>query len=426
MSKKVYGLFTALLVTVIAISLGILLFSQISVEHVEAAAGAACGSHSDCSKGYLCGGGNCTIWDCFSDGDCSMFGSGLYCEFNLNPPRPGGGGLCTSTSHKGGSAPATPAPTPAPTPTPVPKASIASKSVPQNFKKQGSKTTDFSSLNQEQAKSVSDVTIDDPTTTMIKFTKALDLSSDEVANKFQELNKYVTLGKGYVEIKSAQFPQLNVQAQVTMRNMNLIQNQFKILKDGKDVTETIEGLKYTAQNKQLLFNVKGFSKYVVVGNLLLDQSDEEVEKNIYTVSGQVGDVGSKVVIKLNGTELESEIKPNKEGKFTTEAALEEGDNEIVVEATSTSGFKETRNLNIKYTKPVVEVIQENLPVILLVAVVIIIVIVVIVVIVIKFLKRKKGKKKDIVKKDSVKMDKNETEDLASAKDQIDNLEPTKS
>ena len=240
----------------------------------------------------------------------------------------------------------TPAPAPAHKPAPVvPKvenAPVASVTLPSEFKQEGSQTTDLSKLTTESAKSVSNFTLDNVGIGSIKYLEAVDLSSQDTANKFKNLSSYVQISYGKVKVDSEALGVLNKNEQINL-NMNLVDGyEIVILKDGEVVDGAVSNIVY--KDGVLSFEVGGFSEYVIKPILTLDDVESETNKKIISITGGVSDLSASVKMIVNGVEQAVEV--DELGNFDVMIDLIDGNNDVKVVVTSLNGVVDEQELVI--------------------------------------------------------------------------------
>lgn len=246
-----------------------------------------------------------------------------------------------------------------PTPKPVvviPKAPISQAKIPEIFIQKGSNTTSFSNLTLENSKAVKDLTLDILNVGAIQFTEDVDLSANELKEIFSQLDSYVKINQGEVEIDTNQLPQLNKTAKVTIHNINLLQPPT-ILKDG----EYVEGLvsNISLENQTLSFNVTGFSKYTIKPSTQLSYPAITNDQQVTTINGITTDPSAQITIRLahNVTLLVENIDNN--GNFKVEVPVIGDNSQYFFDIVYFNGL--TENQTIEITRPSGNVIKPDMP-----------------------------------------------------------------
>ncbi len=213
--------------------------------------------------------------------------------------------------------------------------------------KENSTTSDLRGLSVDDSKEVEDFTLDVVGKSKIEFLEKVDLSGEEIADKFVKFEEYISLKSGAVSIDSEAIPQLNKNAKITFYNLNLLKDEIEIYKDGKDVTDEVKNLEY--KNKNLSFEVDSFSEYKVGTGLTILQPIENitVEEGSYLIKGKVSDLDSKVVVEVNGKKYDVKDVDD-QGRFEKEVTLKDGENKVSVLATSVSGKVDKKDLVITW------------------------------------------------------------------------------
>lgn len=169
----------------------------------------------------------------------------------------------------------------------------------------------------------------------IKFNETVDLSSDEVKNKFKELDKYIKVAqKGVISIDSTNLPQLNKKATLTMKALNFVKTP-RVLYNGKENKSVISNIKY--KEGTLTFDVSKFSTFTAAPNIEIEEPENNFSTSEKTVKlkGKVNDPTASVSAKLNNKNL-GKVKVATNGSFEKEVNLDEGNNNLVVSALSSN------------------------------------------------------------------------------------------
>ncbi len=249
----------------------------------------------------------------------------------------------------------TPAPIPSPTPVVAPEIEKITISLPSEYSQASSTTTSLSGLTVDEVQAVNNFTLEKLDTGKIEFLEPVDLSSEETQNKLKDLNTYLRIDSGMVELKSSDLPALNKKAKLTFANLSLNVEKVKILKDGMDVTSELSNLVYDKESKKISFEVTGFSKYEIAPNLQINNYQEKltVTTQQYELKGNVSDLNASLTVKVNGEKLDlSKNVVNDNGEFAIEVDLVEGQNNLIVEATSPNDVSEIKSFEINYQKEI--------------------------------------------------------------------------
>lgn len=210
-------------------------------------------------------------------------------------------------------------------------APISSVVLSSVFKNSSSRTSDLSNLTNEEAAHFKNFIIEDVLFGMIQFTEEVDLSGEDIAQKFAELSKYIKIEKGKVYVDSENLPQLNKRARVSIYNQNLVPNEFSVYRDNTELDSEQINLDYASKAKIVSFDVAGFSTYIVKPNLVIETPDSIDTKTAeYPIRGRVGDLDSQVTINLSGEEEKFTMSPEEDGSFEHIFKLNEGQNEVVI------------------------------------------------------------------------------------------------
>jgi len=218
--------------------------------------------------------------------------------------------------------------------------------LPSAFTKVGSSTTDLSKLDPEKVDSVENFTLDDPTANKIVFLEPIDLSDDAIAEKFAELDTFVSISEtGRVFVDATELPVLNKKAQITMRNLKLTNSVTPVIVEDGEVSTKVSNVKFS--NGLLTFDVSSFSSYAFRPTLKIE-ADKEVSDPNYTINGEVNDLESKIDIYLGEERLAQELDPDEDGKFVFSYTLVNADNEFKVVASSLNGEVASVEFSVNY------------------------------------------------------------------------------
>ena len=207
--------------------------------------------------------------------------------------------------------------------------------LPGAFTKVGSSSTDLSKINSEDVAAVENFTLDDPTANKIVFLEPVDLSDDALAEKFAELDTYVSIGEeGRVLLDSVELPALNKKAQITMRNLSLTSSTTPVIVEDGEVSSKVSNTKYS--NGLLTFDVSSFSSFAFRPTLKVE-AEEQVTNPSFTINGEVNDLEAKIDIYLGEERIAEELDPDDEGKFVFAYSLVNAENNFKVIASSLNG-----------------------------------------------------------------------------------------
>lgn len=237
------------------------------------------------------------------------------------------------------------------------KAPIVEVVLPDIFTKERSKTTELSELTLESSRTVKDFTIDNVNIGTITFPEEIDLSSDDLNDKFGNLDQYITIKKGSISLDTDSLDIFQgKKAYLTMYDLNLITDNIKILHDGEQVVsrgEACSDISYDEESKTLSFCVNSFSKYEIAPNLVIDEDIKGINKTYnqtIDVKGSISDKDAVITLYLND-EIQSEnINIDPDGTFSCKLNLSEGENKIKLQASSYNGVIETQEFNVKLLK----------------------------------------------------------------------------
>ncbi len=267
---------------------------KISAQHYP-----SCNTYNDCpivvngqNYFYPCLNNTCSYLSCqkadssIDPSICTTYGANTCINgvgyYNGNAITSGYQCLITGSTNPPAPQPSpTPAPTPQPAPVPAPtstppanntveesKPAINTVTLPDRFKLEGSMTTDFSKISNEDASSFVGLTFDVPGSSSIKFNDPVDLTNAALIEKLKEINNYIILERGQVIVDSEVLTQFKeISASLIMYDVFLDPSNIVILKDGVEVTDDmVSSVNYDANTKILSFDVKGFSTYEVIEN----------------------------------------------------------------------------------------------------------------------------------------------------------------
>ena len=206
--------------------------------------------------------------------------------------------------------------TPAPQPIIIiPKASISQAQIPELFIQPGSQTTNLSKLTLSESTAVRDFTIDNLNVGTIVFTEPIDLSATELKETFSELDKYIKIEKGYVEINTDILPQLDKSAQITFYNLNLLETPA-ILKDEESIPTNNNISSVSFENQTLTFSVSEFSKYTIKPSTTFIDIPKETEQEVIKILGKTTDPSAIIEIFLPHNIVLTIENIDKDGNFS--------------------------------------------------------------------------------------------------------------
>lgn len=231
------------------------------------------------------------------------------------------------------------------------KPAIATKTLPGAFTKEKSKTTNISTLTKEDVGSFKGFVLDIVGKAKVEFTRSINLGDSELLSVIEELDKYVLLKTGSVEIKASEVGVFNTAATITMYGLNLNPDAIEILKDGELADVEITDVEYNPETQILTFKVSGFSKYQVGPGL---EINEEISTSLqeYTLIGKVSDYDAVITAEVNGEAYDEEITIDENGLFEIVINNQEGENTVIVTAASVSGVEEEITVTITYGEAV--------------------------------------------------------------------------
>jgi len=272
-------------------------------------------------------------------------------------------------------APTTPTPPPATTQEPestqtqeveAPKpelAPIASITLPDQFSSKEGETTILNQLTMDEAKQVENFTLHIPGKGKIIWQQPLDLSTQEIANMFTELDRYVQIETGSVSVDSEQLPILNTPAHIEFYNVHLVEDII-IFKDGEPAVDAVSDLQYDSEAATLSFAVDGFSTFAIAPNLKLSEETlnlEATENGEVNISGTVADLDAWFKVELNGEKIDitkDDLTIEDTGVFNFPLYLTNMENEIIISAMAVSGITESQTINIHYPNGQAEKVEQ--------------------------------------------------------------------
>jgi len=233
-----------------------------------------------------------------------------------------------------------------PTPKPVviiPKAPVSKAKIPDIFIQEGSNTTNLSNLTLENSKAVKDLTLEILNVGSIQFTEDIDLSANELKDSFSQLDKFIKINQGEVEVDTAQLPQLNKPAKITIHNINLLETPV-ILKDGNLDEGNVSNI--ILENQTLSFNVTGFSRYTIKPSIGLTALPITKDQEVTTINGVTSDPNSLIIAKLPHNIAITVEKIESDGSFSVEVPIIGDKTTYSFEATFFNGLTETHTIEV--------------------------------------------------------------------------------
>ncbi len=225
-------------------------------------------------------------------------------------------------------------------------AKITNAQIPEEFKKEGSKTTDLTEITKDEAKNFKDFTIDNVSSGTIVFKDTVDLSENDLEEKFNNLDKYVEISKGKISVNSKELPEFkDKKARITFHNLNIIIDNLKILHNGENL-EIKEENELIYKDGKLSLTVDSFSNYEIAPNLKI----ASIEQNADTIDviGQITDKDSIIEIFINNKKQDININIEEDGSFTTKLIVNKRtENNIKFTATSKNGIVESIEKDIE-------------------------------------------------------------------------------
>ncbi|HOU75982.1 MAG TPA: DUF459 domain-containing protein [Candidatus Dojkabacteria bacterium] len=233
-----------------------------------------------------------------------------------------------------------------PTPKPVviiPKAPVSKAKIPDIFIQEGSNTTNLSNLTLENSKAVKDLTLEILNVGSIQFTEDIDLSANELKDSFSQLDKFIKINQGEVEVDTAQLPQLNKPAKITIHNINLLETPV-ILKDGNLDEGNVSNI--ILENQTLSFNVTGFSRYTIKPSIGLTALPITKDQEVTTINGVTSDPNSLIIAKLPHNIAITVEKIESDGSFSVEVPIIGDKTTYSFEVTFFNGLTETHTIEV--------------------------------------------------------------------------------
>lgn len=137
--------------------------------------------------------------------------------------------------------------------------------LPPIFRQIGNVTTKLQGISSLELASLQAFTLDVPPLGQIKYTVPVDLNNLYDNGKLLELDKYVIIGRGFVEVNSEEVPELSGPALIVMRDLDLNPGSpIVILKDDVPASpDDVFNIAYNPDTDVLSFNVAHFTRYEV-------------------------------------------------------------------------------------------------------------------------------------------------------------------
>lgn len=137
--------------------------------------------------------------------------------------------------------------------------------LPAAFRLPGNVTTKLKGVSAFELANLQGFALDVPEVGGIRFNAPVDLNNLYDNGRLRELDRYVRIGRGFVEIDSFAVPELNLPALIIMRNLRLDPSlEIVILKDDKVANPgEVWNVAYNPDTDVLSFNVAQFSRYEV-------------------------------------------------------------------------------------------------------------------------------------------------------------------
>jgi len=219
--------------------------------------------------------------------------------------------------------------------------------LPDTFRRENSATTDLSKIS-NPAK-VEKFTLDTLANTII-FKDSLDLSSQEVLNKLNFLNLYLSADKlGIISLDSTTLPFMNKKATLSMKKLPFIKKP-RVLVNGKEDKKVVSNVKYS--NWILSFDVSHFSTFAAGPVIELDTpvNNFKTTNNSLTIKGIVSDPTAQLSLKVNNKDLGKLDISVENGGFKRKINLMNGVNTLVLTALSSNGSSYAANISgVLYT-----------------------------------------------------------------------------
>lgn len=225
---------------------------------------------------------------------------------------------------------------------------ISDINLPAVFTTEGSKSTDLSKIS--DPKKVENLTLDVVDKNLIVFNDPVDLSSPEVPSLFKSLDQYIKMTKlGIVEVDSAALAMLaGKKAALSMFNLPFVKTPEILVNGEEDKNNIVSNIEY--KENTLTFNITSFSKFEAVPELEISEpkNNFETSEEEITLKGTISDPEAKVSAKLNNKAVGDIKVDSKTGQFSKKITLKQGNNTIVVSATSEFGPKLTSTIKGEY------------------------------------------------------------------------------
>lgn len=267
------------------------------------------------------------------------------------------------------------------------------------FYKEGSQTTRFEYIEEDQTEQVEDVTFDLLGKIKVVFKEPINLSDEESVHYIANIADYMTFENLYFWVDHRLMTYFGVPLEVTFYDLPYVWEP-DVVKDDQFVLEGDELGNFQSAlvdgKSQISFLISEGGGYRIVPKIVLYvEDDQEIkqEDNTYKFTGRISDPLASVLISLNGKEQNNiNIQMDQQtGEFEFELDLVEGANLIEIESQSSYGQLANISKIIHYKKDlggdVVEK-QDLFNPLYFVAVVLIILAVVLVVAIIYLVKKK--------------------------------------
>lgn len=215
--------------------------------------------------------------------------------------------------------------------------SITKVVLPSIFTKKGSETTDLSKI--KDPKNVKNLTLEVVGKGKIVFKDPVDLSAKKTIAAFEQLNKYLIIGSGYVDLSSKILSALDKKATIVMYELTHLFEPEVLIDGKKDTKKVVSNVVYDEKTGTLTFDVAHFSKIVAVPKIeLLEPAVDKVENPNALIKGRVSDPNATLTARFNEQDIESINVDLKSGEFTLEGVIfREGENFLTIEAESKIG-----------------------------------------------------------------------------------------
>ncbi len=238
-----------------------------------------------------------------------------------------------------------------------PASGLAGVKLNELFFQPGAKTTKLDTI--KDASKVENLTLDLLGKEKITFKGTLDLSTPEAVKFFENLGDYMTFDKLKFEVKQDLMDQFKVPLDITYYDLPFIWDP-DILKNETEVIakENITNYHYVIfDNKpQVSLTLNEGGVYQLVPHLqvfITDNQKIQGSKNEATFNGRISDPKAKIVISLNGKDLDDLgvlVDPLK-GEFNFTLKLLSGTNLIEVKAISEYGTLPKITKLVQYLAP---------------------------------------------------------------------------